>query len=401
MISDKVVKSMNNSSWIRKMFQEGEELRRMYGASKVFDFSLGNPETDPPIKLKNTLKKLVNTDIYGLHRYMHNAGFLDVREKIADFINGKTNAGLTSNNVIMTCGAAGGINTILKTILNEDDEVIIFTPYFSEYIFYVENFGGKCIFVQSDLETFQPNLHILEKSISHRTKAIIINTPNNPTGVVYSQETLIRMSSIIEKKQNEYNSTIFVISDEPYAEILYDNIIFPSVLSIFKNCLVVNSFSKSLAIPGERIGYIAVSNKIDEIDLLLKGLIFSNRILGFINAPALFQKVIADSLDEPIDTCDYKKKRDLFYNALTDIGFSCVKPQGTFYLFPKSPIEDDLIFVKKALKYNILVVPGTGFGCPGHFRISYCVNIDTIKNSIDAFKRLYDECVCDTAYSQA
>lgn len=288
----------------------------------------------------------------------------------------------------MTCGAAGGLNVVLKTLLNEGEEVIILAPYFAEYIFYIDNHGGKTVIIPTAKDSFEPDLNALEKSITKNTKAIIINSPNNPSGFIYSKELLENIAQILKTKEQEYNTTIFVVSDEPYTKIVYDGVEVPPVLKIFQNSFVINSFSKSLSLPGERIGYIAVNPGIDEISLLLQGLIFSNRILGYVNAPSMFQKVIAESIDQAVDVELYKVRRDLLYENLVKLGFSCIKPQGAFYLFPKSPIEDDVKFIKHALKYNLLLVPGTGFGCPGHFRMVYCVSMETINNSYPAFEAL-------------
>lgn len=391
MFSEKVMASLKNSSWIRAMFEEGEKLRKTFGKDNVFDFSLGNPDPEPPGIVKDTLRNIVLEDKKGLHRYMSNAGFVDVRTKIADSINSEAKLSLGYENIIMTCGAAGGLNVVLKTLLNPGEEVIVFSPYFVEYGFYIDNHGGKTVVVPTDPDTFFPDANVLSKHISKKTKAIIINSPNNPTGAVYSQETLEKMEEIISHFERVYNSKIFVISDEPYSKIVYDNTDVPSVLKIFKNSVVVNSFSKSLALPGERIGYIAVNDKIEDVKTFLSGLVFSNRILGYVNAPALFQKVISEAVSESVDIEIYKKRRDLIYNHITALGFSCVKPEGAFYLFPKSLVEDDVAFVKSALKYNLLLVPGKGFGCPGHFRISYCVSLKTIERSLPAFSRLYND----------
>ncbi|GAE86859.1 pyridoxal phosphate-dependent aminotransferase [Acetivibrio straminisolvens] len=389
MISESVVNNLKKASWIRAMFEEGEKLRKIHGADNVYDFTLGNPDHEPPASVKEALKDIVTEDKPGIHRYMNNAGYEDVRQKVADHLN-KTSglSSVSSQHIIMTCGAAGALNVVLKTILNPGEEVIILAPYFAEYIFYVGNHGGKVAIVPPEKDSFKPDLKILESSITAKTKAIIINSPNNPSGYIYSEETLKEMSAILEKKEKEYNTTIYAISDEPYYKLVYDNVKLPFLFKLFKKSFIVNSFSKSLALPGERIGYIAVNPEIPELDLILESLVFCNRTLGYVNAPALFQKVIAGSLDEDIDIESYKQRRDIIFDNLTRLGFSCIKPQGTFYIFPKSPIEDDIQFIKHAVKYNLLLVPGTGFGLPGHFRISYCVSMDTIKKSIPAFEAL-------------
>ncbi|HHU77389.1 MAG: pyridoxal phosphate-dependent aminotransferase [Caldicoprobacterales bacterium] len=391
MLSDWISARMASSSWIRAMFEEGEKRRKLYGADRVFDFSLGNPDTEPPAGVISALKDLINSHEPNLHKYMNNAGYPDVRGKIAAHIHQETDIAITEKHIIMTCGAAGGLNVILKTILNPDDEVILFSPYFPEYLSYIENYGGKTVVSPCSRDTFEPLPEDLEKRITHSTKAILLNSPNNPTGVVYSEKTLREVAEVIHRKEKEYNINILVISDEPYTQLVYDGVTVPSVFNTFKNSVIVTSFSKSLALPGERIGYIAIHPDAEDSDLLVDGMILSNRILGFVNAPSLFQKVIAECLEEKINTELYRERRDFLYNHLIDLGFTCIKPKGAFYLFPKAPIEDDIKFVNRALKYNILLVPGTGFGCPGHIRISYSVDMSVIRRSIPAFRALAKE----------
>ncbi|SDE88518.1 pyridoxal phosphate-dependent aminotransferase [Sporomusa acidovorans] len=391
MLSQNISSKLAKSSWIRAMFEEGEKLRKRYGADNVYDFSLGNPDYEPPTEVKGALKKYACGNDLGLHRYMSNAGYPDVREKIAKKMNEEGNLSLTSNNIIMTSGAAGGLNVVLKAILNPDDEVVVLAPFFVEYLFYIENHGGKPVTVPTDVTTFEPSLETLEQSITAKCKAIIINSPNNPTGVIYSEEKLRQLATLLESKEKQFSSKILVISDEPYSKIVYDNAKIPNILKIFKHSVIVNSYSKSLAIPGERIGYIAVNPAIENAELLINGLIFSHRTLGFVNAPALFQKIVGDALDAAVNTDEYKRRRDYLYNHLIELGYSCVKPQGAFYLFPKTFIPDDIEFTKRALKYNLLLVPGSGFGCPGFVRIAYCVDFATIKNSIPAFEKLAGE----------
>lgn len=391
MISEKILRQTKGGSMIRAMFEEGARLRKLYGADKVFDFSLGNPDYEPPESVKNALKKYILEDSPGLHSYMSNAGFPEVRQKVAESLAIETGLPVALEHVVMTCGAAGGLNVVLKTILDPDDEVILFAPYFVEYNTYVDNHGGKTVVVPPDLDTFEPDLNGLEKAITKKTKAIILNTPNNPTGIVYSRKKLEQVSAILEKKEKEYNTTIYVVSDEPYNKLVYDGVEVPNLLNIFKNALLVNSFSKSLALPGERIGYICANPQTEDVAVLMEGLTYCNRTLGYVNAPALFQKIVADAIDEPVNTDELKRRRDFLYENLTALGFSCLKPEGAFYLFPKSLIADDVEFCKRATKYNLLIVPGSGFGCPGYFRMAYCVSFETIKNSIPAFKALVEE----------
>ncbi len=392
MLSQKVVNNLRNSSGIRAMFEEGERLRKIYGDKNVFDFTLGNPDMEPPLPVREVIKKYVCDDVTGIHKYMNNAGYLDVREKVAASLTKETGVELKADNIVMTCGAAGGLNIILKSVLNPGEEVIVFAPYFVEYSFYIDNHGGKTVIVKPVSDTLEPDIDDLRSKITKNTKAIIINSPNNPTGIIYKEETLIKIAETLKDKQKEFGTEIFVISDEPYNKLIYDGVKLPSLLKIFDNAIQGCSFSKSLSLPGERIGFIAASPRIKEIDLLMDALIFSNRVLGYVNAPSLFQKVVADSLDVTIDVEEYKKRRDLLYNHLISLGFECIKPQGAFYLFPKSLIEDDAEFVKMALKYNLLIVPGRGFGCPGYFRIAYCTSLETIENSLPAFEALAKEC---------
>jgi len=392
MFSEKIVNDLKKSSGIRAMFEEGEKLRKIYGPENVFDFSLGNPDPEPPEAVKKTIRDLANASVSGdLHKYMPNAGFVDVREKIAQYINKESGVSISAKNILMTCGAAGGLNVALKSLLNPEEEVIVFSPFFVEYLFYIGNHGGKGVIVPVNNETFEPDVAAFEAAITPKTKAIIINSPNNPTGVVYSKEILKKLAQVIDKKQKEFNSTIFVLSDEPYTKIVYDGVVVPSVMKIFKNSLVITSFSKTLSLPGERIGYIAVNPEADNADMLMDCLIFCNRILGFVNAPSMFQRVIADNLDTIVDNDIYKERRDMLYNHLTKLGFSCIKPQGAFYLFPKTPIPDDVEFKNIAMKYNILVVPGSNFYCPGYVRLSYCVSTKLIENSLPAFEKLAKE----------
>ena len=391
MISEKIFNNLKGSSLIRAMFEEGERLRKIHGADKVYDFSIGNPETEPPVAVKQTLERFASDSKKGTHRYMSNAGYSDVREKVANYVNKEKSSQLSAENILMTCGAAGALNVVLKTVLNPGEEVIVFSPYFVEYLFYIDNHGGKPVIVQTLKDTFEPDIDAFERHITSKTKAIIMNSPNNPTGIIYSEDILKKMADVISRKEKDYNSNILLIADEPYDRIVYDGTKVPSVLKIFKNSIIVNSFSKSLALPGERIGYIAANNKIDNIDTLMNGLVFSNRILGFVNAPATFQKIIADSLDQTVEMDGYKKRRDVLYNHLVGLGFQCVKPEGAFYLFPKALIDDDMEFAKIAAKYNLLIVPGSGFGCPGYVRLAYCISLKTIENSLSAFEALVKE----------
>ena len=389
MISEKIKGLVSNSSAIRAMFEDGQKLAAIYGAENVYDFSIGNPNVEPPAKVKEAIIEILSSESPNLvHGYMSNCGYEDVRDTISSYLNKQHNLNLNQNNIVMTCGAAGGLNIILKTLLNPEDEVITFSPFFGEYKNYVSNFDGKLVTVATNMETIQPDLEALSKAITAKTKALIINNPNNPTGVIYSKEVLSKLADLLYEKQKEFNTSIYLISDEPYRELVYDNIEVPCLLKYYKNTFIGYSYSKSLSLPGERIGYVVVNNDMDDFDSVLAGLNVSNRILGFVNAPSLFQRVIAKTIDAKVDVNIYKKNRDLLYNHLIELGFTCVKPQGAFYLFPKSPIPDDKKFCEDAKKFNLLIVPGSSFGCPGYVRLAYCVSYETIKNSLPAFDKL-------------
>lgn len=388
MFSKKVVESLGKSSMIRAMFEEGERLKKIHGPDNVFDFSIGNPDIEPPEAVLASMKHYLESGEPGLHRYMSNAGFPDVREKVAKYLEGKSNVSLSAQNILMVCGAAAGLNITLKALLNPGDEVIVLSPYFVEYLSYIDNAGGKPVIVNTLKESFQLDVEALEQNITVRTKAIILNSPNNPTGVIYKKQALEHLKIILEEKEEEYGANVFIISDEPYVSIVYDNAEVPNMLSIFNNCILVNSFSKSLALPGERIGYVAASSKIEDVSILMGAMTSLNRTLGFVNAPALFQKVIADNLEVAVDTDFYQRKRDKLYNHIKSIGFSCIKPQGAFYLFMKTPVEDDKAFCGKAVQFNLLIVPGSNFGCPGYARIAYCFDDKVIEGSLKAFTQL-------------
>lgn len=388
MISKVVQQNLENASWIRKMFVEGAKLKAEFGENNVYDYSLGNPYFEPPQSVIDKLKEVVNADEPGLHRYMDNAGFKEVRQKVADSVNKNIIHPISSDHVLMTVGAAGGINVILRTILDAGQEVVIIAPYFAEYNFYIKNHNGVPVVVKSDDKTFEPDLDLFESKITEKTRAVIINSPNNPTGVIYSEELLKGMADILRKKEQEFGHNIYLISDEPYKALVYDGEKVTNVHNVYEHSIIVNSYSKSLGLAGERIGYIAVNSQIQDTELLMAGLAFANRTLGFVNAPALWQKVTADSIDETVDISEYQKRRDLLLAHLEKLGFEIVKPSGAFYFFPKALCEDDVEFVMEAKKHNILLVPGSGFGYPGHFRLSYCVDMQMIERSLPAFEKL-------------
>jgi aspartate aminotransferase len=389
-ISNKIRDSLARSSWIRKMFEEGDRLSKIYGADKVFDFSIGNPDLEPPAAFKKRLQELAANPIPGMHKYMSNAGYPQTRKAVADYLNQKTGQALNENHIVMTVGAGGGLNVVFKAILNPGDEIIVSSPYFVEYGFYTDNHQGKLVVVKSKPD-FQLDLDAIEKAFTPKTKGILINSPNNPTGVIYSEASLKSLAALIQKKEAEFQCTIYLISDEPYSALVYDGAKVPPVLSIFDHSLLVTSHSKDLALPGERIGYVAANPKNPEIEMLVNGLVFANRVLGFVNAPALMQHLVAELQGQTVGVEIYQERRDLLYNHLTGIGFEVVKPQGAFYLFPKSPIPDDIEFIQKALKHNLLLVPGSGFGAPGYFRMAYCVSKTVITNSLPAFTNLAKE----------
>lgn len=389
MISSKMRTMILNNSTIREMFEEGKRLASIYGEENVFDFSIGNPNVEAPEEIKAIIKRIVDEERPNLiHGYMNNSGYEDVREAIAHNLSKEYKLKLKYENIIMTCGAAGGLNIILKSILEPEDEVIVFAPFFGEYINYVNNFNGIVKVISANTTNFQLNLEELKNQISKKTKAVIINSPNNPSGVIYSEETIKKLSKILREKQLEFNKDIYIISDEPYREIIYDKNKVPCILNYYENSFIVYSYSKSLSLPGERIGYVVVNKNMNTFKDVIASLNIANRILGFVNAPSLFQRVIKESLNLEVDTNIYKKNRDLLYNHLISIGFKCLKPDGAFYLFPKSPIEDDVKFCEDAKRFNILAVPGKTFGCKGYFRLSYCISYDKIKKSLKAFDEL-------------
>lgn len=392
MISNKMKTLVANSSTIRAMFEEGKRLSAIYGAENVYDYSLGNPNVLPPETIKNAIIEILESENPNrVHGYMNNSGYEDVRLTIAKHLNKKHNLNLDESSIVMTCGAAGGLNIILKSLLNPEDEVITFAPFFGEYRNYVNNFDGKLIVIPADPATFEPNIDALKAAITSRTKAVIINSPNNPTGIVYSEIALKNLAKILYEAQEQLSTSIYLISDEPYREIVYDNIKVPYLLHYYQNSFIGYSYSKSLSLPGERIGYIVASPHMDDFNEIMSALNVANRILGFVNAPSLFQRVIAKCLDSEVDVSIYERNRDLLYNHLTSIGFECIKPQGAFYLFPKTLIPDDQAFCEAAKAFNLLLVPGSAFGCPGYMRLSYCMSYEQIERSLPAFTKLANQ----------
>ena len=392
MLADNMKALVKNSSAIRAMFEEGKIMAAKYGAENVYDFSLGNPNVPAPVQVKEAIiEEAEKEDPIVLHGYMSNAGYEDVRQAVAESINKKFDTAFSAKNIIMTVGAAGGLNVILKTLLNPGDEVIAIAPYFGEYNSYVSNFDGKLVVVSPNTETFQPNLTELEEKLTARTKAVIVNSPNNPTGVIYSEETIQAMAEILRKKQKEFGTDIYLISDEPYRELAYDGAEVPYLTKYYENAIIGYSFSKSLSLPGERIGYLVIPDEAADSEDVISAAGTATRILGYVNAPSLMQKAVAKCLDAQADVPYYDRNREDLYNGLKEMGFECIKPQGAFYLFMKSPVADEKVFCEAAKKQHILIVPGSSFACPGYVRIAYCVAHETIINSMPGFKALAEE----------
>lgn len=383
-ISNNVRRRMSEGSWIRKMFEEGVALRQRYGEENVFDLSLGNPVMEPPQEFRQELTKLVLNPMPGMHRYMENAGYPETRAAVAAQLSADTGLKFTASEIVMTCGAAGALNVVLKTILDPGDEVIVFAPYFPEYMNYIDNHGGSAKVLPTD-ERFLPRLDVLEAGITAKTKGMIINSPNNPTGVVYSEQVVREIANLLEKKSTVFGKDIFLISDEPYRKLVYDGVKCPSIFAHYRNSVVVTSHSKDLAIPGERIGYIAVHPECRQRAELLAGFVFCNRVLGYVNAPALMQHVVRHLQNVTVSVAEYQRKRDFLYEHLVGMGYQVTKPQGAFYMFPRSPLEDDVAFVAELRKWQVLTVPGRGFGAQGYFRISYCVEDRTLEGALIGF----------------
>ena len=393
MIAKKMKHMVANSSAIRAMFEEGNRLAGIYGAENVFDFSLGNPNVPAPEAVKKAIFELLEgSDPVVLHGYTNsNSGYADVREAVATSLNDRFGTSFEGKNIVMTVGAAGGLNVILKSLINPGDEVIVFAPYFGEYRSYTSNYDGVLVEISPDTDTFQPKLNEFEQKITPKTKAVIVNTPNNPTGVVYSEETIQKMAAIMEAKQKEYGTEIYLISDEPYRELVYDGVEVPYLTKYYANTVVGYSYSKSLSLPGERIGYLVIPDEVADSEDLRSAANVATRILGFVNAPTLQQKVVAKCLNEKTDISYYDRNRETLYAGLRDCGFECIKPEGAFYLFAKSPVEDEKAFCEAGKKYNILMVPGSSFACPGYVRLAYCVSYETIVNALPKFKELAKE----------
>jgi len=388
-IAKNIERIISKSSWIRKMFEEGARLKGEHGAANVFDFSLGNPNLEPPAKFKQALRDTANSTDSGQHAYMPNVGYPHVRRAIADYITKEQQVPVGENEIIMTCGAAGALNVILKAILDPEDEIITPAPYFVEYNFYADNHGGslRTVATKSD---FNLDLEAIATAVTEKTKAVLINSPNNPTGQVYSEKDLNRLGELLKAKERELNKTIYLISDEPYRKIAYDGLQVPSILGCYPDSLIATSYSKDISIPGERIGFLVVNPQAAYKEDLLAGMALANRILGFVSAPALMQRIVAMIQGASVDIGAYARKRDLLCDGLAGCGYEFVKPPGAFYLFPKTPVPDDVRFVQALQEELILAVPGSGFGAPGHFRLAFCVEDQTIKNALPGFKKVME-----------
>lgn len=393
MISDKMVGLVNDSSVIRAMFEEGKRLANIYGVENVYDFSLGNPNVAAPKAVNEAIKAVVEEEeSVSIHGYMSNSGYEDVRAILADSINTKFGTKFNSSNIVMTVGAAGGLNVLFKAILNPGDEVITFAPFFGEYKAYAANADANLVVVSPNPPSFLPNMDKFEAKITPRTKVVIVNTPNNPTGVVYSEETIKALADVLNRKQKEYGTNIILFSDEPYRELAYDGVKVPYITLFYNNTVIGYSYSKSLSLPGERIGYLVIPDEVTDAEDVKSACNVATRILGFVNAPSLMQRVIARCVDVDIteNIAQYDANRQALYEGLTKAGYECVKPEGAFYMFVKSPV-DDKKFAEMAKKYNILVVPGSAFGCEGYVRIAYCVAHSTIINALPKFEELAKE----------
>jgi aspartate aminotransferase len=386
-ISKRVKQLMGGSSWVRKMFETAIQLKAEYGEANIFDFTLGNPIEEPPPGFKQALKKFSSHPIPGMHRYMPNSGYPETRQFVAQQLSKETGVPFTADHIVMTIGAAGGLNVTLKAILDQGDEVIVPSPYFVEFGFYIDNHGGVMRLVDTH-EDFSLDLTAMEKAITERTKAVLINSPNNPTGAVYAADALRGLGELLRKKSKDRKTPIYLIADEAYKTIIYNGISLPTIFQYYEPAISVVSYSKSLGVPGERIGYVAINPAYAGGEELMGAMIFLNRTLGYINAPALMQRLLPLAGANHVGVKEYQRKRDLLYGALSGYGFTVNKPQGAFYMFPRSPIKDDLAFVMDLQEsFHILTVPGRGFGKEGYFRIAYCVEMDVIERSLPGFEQ--------------
>lgn len=387
-VSHQITDALERSSWVRAMFEVGRKLKEQHGADRVLDFTLGNPDLDPPAEFSRTLTRLIGADVPNKHSYMPNGGYPWVREALARRVSADYHVDLDAGHLITSCGAGGGLNVVMKSILNRGDRVLTPTPYFMEYEWYVANHGGRLELIPGTPE-FDIDVDAVSEKIGPDVAAVLINSPNNPSGAIYPEETLKRLGKMLTERSREVGRTIYLVSDEPYRRITYGDPV-PSVFTCYPHSIVVSSYSKELSIPGERIGWIAVDPRAEDADGLIGAMILCTRILGFVNAPALMQRAVAELTEVQVDVEPYRRRRELLCNELEKIGFDLRRPAGTFYCFPKAPIPDEMAFVEALQEELILVVPGRGFGTPGHFRISFCVPDATIERSFEGFKRVYD-----------
>ena len=385
-VSQKIRQNMAEGGWIRRVFEEGLALKAQIGAENVFDLSLGNPVIEPPTEFKDELRRLASEPMAGMHRYMPNPGYMETRQAVADTLTKETGLAFGGGDIVMTCGAAAAANVVLKTILNPGDEVIVLAPYFFEYLYYIDNHDGVAVAVDTT-DQFRLDLAAIERAVTPRTRAVVVNSPNNPSGVVYSSGEISGLADLLDRKQSEHGTEIFLISDEPYKRIIFDGMDFPQIVPSYTNSVIVTSHAKDLALPGERIGFIAINPNHPEKEEMAGGFSFCNRTLGFVNAPALMQHVVRNLQGVSVDPDYYQRKRDFMYTALMEMGYDTVKPEGAFYLYPRSPIEDDVAFTRELLQSNVLVVPGRGFGTPGHFRISYCVEDWVLEGAVEGLAK--------------
>jgi len=389
-ISKKVREQMKESSWIRRMFEEGLALRVEHGAENVFDLTLGNPILEPPPEFRTELLRLANDEAPGTHRYMPNGGFPDVRAAVAENLAAETGLPFTGADVLMTCGAAGAMNVALRALLDPGDEVVIFAPYFAEYVFYISHQGGEVRVAQCD-ESFLPDLGSLAAMLSPRTRMVVINSPNNPTGVIYPKDCIAAIGQTLRDAEERFGTEIYLMADEPYRKLIFTDDAYPFIYEHHERSMVVTSHSKDLGLPGERIGYLAVNPADEERGEFLDAAVFALRTLGFVNAPAVMQRVVSRLQDVSVDVGEYRRKRDFMYRELADIGYQCIEPQGAFYMFPRSPMPDDTAFVALLQSKLVLTVPGVGFGTPGYFRVSFCVDDDTLEGSLPGFREAFEE----------
>lgn len=385
-ISNQIRKNLRSASLIRRVADEGIAMRKD-GKGPVYDLSLGNPILEPPKAFTQALRRHLESPPSGAHRYMTNNGYPAVREAVAGHLKQAFDIDFTSEHISMSVGAAGGINTVLKALLDPGDEVVIFTPYFVEYGFYISNHGGVPVMSPTD-EQFQIDIAALEQKLTSRTKVILLNTPNNPTGVVYTAECLQALADLLEAHRKKGHPTVYLLNDSPYRRLVYDQPAAPEPFSFYPHSILATSFSKDLAVPGERIGYVAFAPGCEEVELLMEAMGFCSRVLGFVNAPALMQWVLPDLLEAMIDLDIYRSKRDLLVQGLRQLGCDLVVPGGAFYLFPKAPGGDDLAFFQKLKDHRVLIVPGSGFGAPGYFRIAYCTTNEVLEHALDVFRQI-------------